>query len=434
VPGTLARENWRVATRRNSDIQISWMTITYRTVAMVLIAIALATAGVIYLMAPSSRLHRSVDLCLDRVLAAVGLGTGGRGSAPLASQAHFTALDGTVRVKKATSDTWIGADFALPLDRGDVVQTGSEGMAKVFFPDGTSYTVKPDSLIVVEENSANEQQQTQVAVQVTTGTVDLSTATYSQGSSSQVIVAGATASLAPESSAMVHNDNRTDRHEILLKKGSGQVRRQNETITLSEYDEVSFHANAPTMSMTHEMGPPTLIAPANMMTMPLPTLGKSVRFSWSPSPNVRGYRIRVSRNPYFSSAVYDKEVLGSETEVPGLSEGTYFWVVTAQDASGHESAESERNQFTVLTRAPDASALLLELEPFTQHGHVIEVKGKTDPGARVMVNGQEVPLIRPDGHFSFFTPPLPAGENVVTVTAQNAKGGYKTQQKKVIID
>ena len=71
-----------------------------------------------------------------------------------------------------------------------MVQTGSEGMAKVVFNDGTSYTVKQDSLIVIEENSANDQQQTNVAVAVSTGTVDLSTATYSQGSKSQVIVAG----------------------------------------------------------------------------------------------------------------------------------------------------------------------------------------------------------------------------------------------------
>ncbi len=105
-----------------------------------------------------------------------------------AQQASFTLIDGTVKVKKANSNTWVTADYQLPLEKGDVVQTGSEGIAKVVFPDGTSYNVKQDSLIVVEENSANESQQTNVAVQLTTGTVDLSTGTYTQGSKSQVIV------------------------------------------------------------------------------------------------------------------------------------------------------------------------------------------------------------------------------------------------------
>ena len=155
-------------------------------------------------------------------------------------QAHITALDGTVRVKKANSNSWVTADYNVPLEKGDVVQTGSEGMAKIVFSDGTNYTVKQDSLIVIEENSANDQQQTNVSVAVSTGTVDLTTATYVQGSKSQVIVAGATASLAPDSAAMVHNDPKGDQHEILLKKGSGEISRNGEVVHLADWEKVSF--------------------------------------------------------------------------------------------------------------------------------------------------------------------------------------------------
>ena len=58
---------------------------------------------------------------------------------------------------------------------------------------------------------------------------------------------------------------------------------------------------------------------------------------------------------------------------------------------------------------------------------------KTERNARVMVNGAEVPYIGNDGSFQFFTPPLPNGENIITVTAQNAKGGVRTRQQKVVI-
>ena len=68
-----------------------------------------------------------------------------------------------------------------------------------------------------------------------------------------------------------------------------------------------------------------------------------------------------------------------------------------------------------------------------QHGHVIELTGKTEVGARVMVNGREVPMIGPDGSFHYFMPPLPPGESLVTITAQNAKGGVNTVQKKIVI-
>jgi hypothetical protein len=38
-----------------------------------------------------------------------------------------------------------------------------------------------------------------------------------------------------------------------------------------------------------------------------------------------------------------------------------------------------------------------------------------------------------DGTFHYFTPPLPAGESVITVTAQNSAGGVNTRQQKVVI-
>src|SRR5581483_2858664 len=197
-----------------------------------------------------------------------------------AQQAHFTALDGTVRVKKGNSNTWLTADYGVPLEKGDVVQTGSEGMAKVVFNDGTNYTIKQDSLIVIEENSANDQQQTNVAVAVSTGTVDLSTSTFVQGSKSQVIVAGATASLAPESAAVVHNDPKADQHEILLKKGSGDVTRNGTTVRLSDWEKVSFQAQSPTMAKLKEIGPPTPISPANMMPIFFSGESKPIEFSW----------------------------------------------------------------------------------------------------------------------------------------------------------
>ena len=103
------------------------------------------------------------------------------------------------------------------------------------------------------------------------------------------------------------------------------------------------------------------------------------------------------------------------------------------DGGGAESVESEKNRFTVITKGGDTAEIALELSPFVQHGHVIEVKGITERCARVMVTGAEVPGVREDGSFFFFTPPLPNGENIITVTAQNAKGGVKTKQHKIVI-
>ncbi len=422
---------------RKPAIHIAWTTVTYRSVAlMVLAGVGLCALGM-RLAFPefSASGIKAASGAANRVLQKVaGMAPPAGGGVSTAQQAHFTALDGTVRVKKGSSSSWLPADYNVPLDKGDVVQTGSEGMAKVVFNDGTSYTVKQDSLIVIEENSANDQQQTNVAVAVSTGTVDLSTATYSQGSKSQVIVDGATASLSPESTAQVHNDPKTDQHEILMKKGAGEVTRNGETVQLANWEKVSFQAAAPHMEKAKGTGPPVPISPANMA--PIFTSGeatKDVEFSWTAMANATGYRLRVSRNPYFSSTLVDKKVNTADVTVTNLGEGAYYWVVQSYEASGKESMESEKNRFTIIPKGKQNEAIDLELDPFIQHGHVIEVTGKTQIGARVMVNGREVPMIATDGTFHYFTPPLQTGEAVITVTAQTSQGGVNTQQKKIII-
>ncbi len=422
---------------RKPGIHIAWTTVTYRSVALMILAGALVFFAAVRFTFPQfteSSLKAAGSVANRALEKVAGMAPAVGGGATTAQQAHFTALDGTVKVKKGNGNSWMNADYNIPLEKGDVVQTGSEGMAKVVFNDGTSYTVKQDSLIVIQENSANDQQQTNVAVAVSTGTVDLSTATYSQGSKSQVIVAGATASLAPESAAQVHNDPKADQHEILMKKGAGEVTRNGETVQLANWEKVSFQAAQPHMEKEKGIGPPTPISPANMA--PIFTSGeatKDVEFSWTPMANAVGYRLRISRNPYFSSTLVDKRINTADVTVTSLGEGAYYWMVQSYDSTGAESIESEKNRFTIIPKGKQAEAIDLELDPFIQHGHVIEVTGKTQVGARVMVNGREVPMIGSDGSFHYFTPPLPTGEGVITVTAQTAQGGVNTQQKKVII-
>ena len=422
---------------RKPGIHVAWTTITYRSVALLILAVAAVLFIAMRVAFPQfteNSVKKGGDIVSKLMEKVAGMAPPAGSGASTSQQAHFTALDGTVRVKKGNGNSWVQADYNVPLEKGDVVQTGSEGMAKVVFNDGTSYTVKQDSLIVIEENSANDQQQTNVAVAVSTGTVDLSTATYSQGSKSQVIVDGATASLSPESSAQVHNDPKADQHEILMKKGTGEVTRNGETVKLANWEKVSFQGQQSHLEKAKEIGPPTPIAPANMA--PLFSSGeasKDVQFSWTAMTNAVGYRLRISRNPYFSSTLVDKKVNTAAVTVSGLGEGAYYWMVQSYDTAGKESVESEKNRFTIISKGNQTEAIDLELDPFIQHGHVIEVTGKTQTGARVMVNGSEVPMIGTDGGFHYFTPPLPPGEAVITVTAQTAQGGVNTQQKKIII-
>jgi len=420
-------------------VYVAWKQVTYRSVLVMLLgAIVLfaVLARMAFPKATDSTVRAAGKLTSEVLEKVAGLAPPIKGpSTPVGKQAHFTALDGTVRVRKGNGNSWINADYNVPLEKGDVVQTAAEGMAKIVFNDGTNYTVKQDSLIVIEENSANDQQQTNVSVAVTTGTVDLTTATYVEGSKSQVIVAGAKASLAPDSSAMVKNNPQSDQHEILVKKGSGDIERNGETVRLASWEKVSFRSDSKTMERATEIGPPAPITPGNMMPvfMNAGEKSKEVEFGWTPMANATGYRLRIAHNPYFSTLLLDRKVDTASVVVTGLAIGAYYWSIQSFDSSGHESVESEKNRFTIIAKSGEKVELPLDIDPFVQHGHVIELTGKTEAGARVMVNGREVPLVSDDGSFHYFTPPLPNGENVITVTAQNSKGGVNTRQEKVVI-
>lgn len=419
--------------KKHDEPTIGWVTITYRSVFVAILLLLMVAGGVMYFLFPKQT-QSLMDMATSQINSLVGTqSSGNKNTKPAGEQrASFTMLDGSVKVKKKDSNSWVSADYALPLEKGDVVQTGPEGMAKIVFADQTNYTVKQDSLIVIEENSTNLDQQTHVAVEVTTGTVDLATATYSEGSKSQVTVAGATATLQPESAAEVRNDPRADDHEIVVKKGGGEVLRNGESVTLGSYEKVSFKADSPHMAKTREIGPPTLIDPSNMAPIFAQGGNAQVKFSWTPVDGVHTFHVRVSKSPYFKQLVMDKKIAGTDTQVSGMPEGAYYWSVMSIDDKGHESMESERNRFTIIPKNTD-SGIALELDNFIQHGRIIEVSGKTDPSARVMVNGGEVPAINSDGTFRYLTPPLPDGENVITVTAQNSRGGVATQTRRVII-
>src|ERR1700688_3829677 len=50
----------------------------------------------------------------------------------------------------------------------------------------------------------------------------------------------------------------------------------------------------------------------------------------------------------------------------------------------------------------------LQINSVTQHGHIIEIHGSTDPGAVVMINGQTASTIEGNS-FRHFVGPLPSG-------------------------
>ena len=83
-----------------------------------------------------------------------------------------------------------------------------------------------------------------------------------------------------------------------------------------------------------------------------------------------------------SNFVVDKKVSG-RTSIPisGLDEGTYYWMVSSIDSKGVESQPSQANRLNLVQEVAGNQAYL-EVTKIIQHGKVVEVQGKTEPGSR----------------------------------------------------
>jgi len=151
-----------------SRVELYWTSVSYRTVALY------AALGLVILITVLCLVNPNLyDTTLRRLSNALGAS-----NAPPAvltqTQARFVNLDGRVQVKKVNSVQWVAADYRTALDKGDLIETGSDGAARITFADGTTYTVKADTLVTVEENIV-QRDRTRVGVHISSGAVDLAT-------------------------------------------------------------------------------------------------------------------------------------------------------------------------------------------------------------------------------------------------------------------
>ena len=414
--------------------EVEWTTISYRTIAFFIFLGVLLLGFIVYLIAP-----HYVVAKLDAAIDALASTHNSQQEGSKKHDAHFLNIDGTVRVKKAQTQQWIRADFNTSLEKGDFIQTSSDGVARIIFTDGTNYVLKPDSLIVVEESHEDPvTKATKVAVQVTTGAVDLSTGKFgAQGSVSQVSFQNATASLGEDSRAVVRNDPAKDVHEITVDSGQAQVTRGAQSLRLGQYEQVTFSATQAGLNKQTVIAPPVLETPPNMdLRQVKDPKSTPVDFEWKGVNGAVAYHLMVSPSGMFSNLVVDKKIpTKTAAQVTGLDEGNYYWVVTAIDAKGVESQPSSPNKFNLVQQVESGNKAFLEVKDLTLHGRVVEVVGRTEPGSTVIINNEQVFSIAPDGTFRHFTSPLARnGENQITITAQNRKGDTNTIHRNIVIE
>jgi len=405
---------------------VYWKAVTYKTViGYGLLAVALIAAG-FYVVKPElyQALFKKFEKAVDTEIDAAG-----------ADQKHakFVNLDGKVEVKKVNSVQWVVADFRTSLDKGDQIKTGTDGDARITFGDGTTYTMKPDSLVVVEENSTESNKPSSSGIGITTGQVDWATPTFTLAESkAQVRVEDAKAQLGSNSRGKVKADPDNKSSEILVSTGTAQVQRGQEKINLTQFEKVTIPSNG-AFQRSNVLAPPDLVAPLNLS----PIIAENpkispVRFEWKPVQDAVSYTLRISTTSMFTKTVKDPTVKGTAVDITGLDPGDYFWTVTATDGKKETSEVSEIFKFTLVAQGKSQS-MLLEIDSTQLHGRVAEIVGRTERGAALIINGQSVPNVSPDGTFRHFTEALEPGQHTISVLGSNRRGGTNVKQVSIVV-
>jgi hypothetical protein len=416
------------AKHKTPHVEMHWEAVTYKTVLIYLLLLVAIVGAVLVILRPEW-----YSVTVGKLTSAINNVDSDPGTFTQ-TQAKFVNLTGKVQIKKVDSVQWVDADYKTSLDKGDLVQTASDAAARITFADGTTYTVKSDTLVTVEENLMGNNKPTSVAMRISTGSVDLATPNWaSPDSKAAVSMEDSTASLSQNSRASVKNDTKNNEHEIVVSSGAAEVQRGPEKVELTQWEKVSFPTGGP-LQKTNVLAPPSLVEPLNLA----PIISEnpktaSVRFEWKPVEEAVSYTVRISTTTMFTKIVKEAEhVTGTSTEITGLDPGDYFWNVTASNAKKETSETSETFKFTIVAQGKTQD-MMLQIDGTQMHGRVAEIVGRTEPGAALIVNGQPVPNISSDGTFRHFTEPLDPGQHTIVVIGQNRRGGTAKQQISIVV-
>jgi hypothetical protein len=407
-------------------VEVYWHAVSYRTVAILIALILMLGFGIFYAMHPEW-----YGKALEKM--SQSLGAEPTGAVLANNQARFVNLDGKVEVKKVSSVNWETADYRTTLDKGDLVRTAADGAARITFVDGTTYTVKSDSFVTVEENSVDRDSSTTVGMHISSGAVDLATGTWeSPRSTAEVSFANARASLQENSRAAVSSDPVSKQNQMTVSAGAAEVQVGQQHIEIGKWERVTVAAGGE-VTKSNVLAPPELVEPLNLQPLIVADPKHAqVHFSWSAVPDAVSYDMRISTNSMFTRVVAQKVLSGTSVDITGLDSGDYFWTVTATDKSKRESAPSEAFRFNVVAQGK-AQEMLLEVDSTELHGNVVELSGRTEPGAALIINGETVADIEPDGKFHYFTQPLARGDHDITITGQNRRGGTAIKRVSILI-
>lgn len=316
--------------------------------------------------------------------------------------ARIVSFEGEVRITRAatretilvTKSTWVAA--------GDTIQTRADGRAIIRMIDGSVYSVRPNSTIVVKDTTTLFGGKN-VRVSLDDGQLNVRTDDQPADSKNIVEVADSENQLLPKTDASFNADSETNGGEIRISRGGVETTIGGEKSTIGENEFASV--NGGKLSAREKlMAAPRPLSPGNSeQIVDSSGSGVSVTFTWQDAEGnpAASYYLQISRSPTFASdsMLVDRSSMTTrEFRLAGLTPGNYYWRLKATSRSGQTTFWNDPWKFSVVRSGDSLSIDASEWRVERVGGKVYLLSGKTRSGMVVRSEGRET-LSGPDGSF-----------------------------------
>ena len=355
-----------------------------------------------------------------------------KATAEMPEGARFASFEGDVRVIRSATRETLSASLQTQLYPGDTVQTQADGRARITLADGSTLTIRPNSTVIIRDNTSSEGGQTNVHVKVDTGQINVRTEQQPEGTNNVVETSQTQSRMASET-ASTFNVNPDKSAEIRVQTGQIETTTSNGDKTIIKGNEfVSVNPAGAIGQRESLLEVPIPTGPRNLEKVSSAKGGAAnvpLRWTRPPSGTAAHYRVEVASSPFFVPAgkVIERDQLASnEFNASDLRPGDYFWRVRATARSGQVSDWSDPQKFTVVTQGTGESFSFSDIVVEYIGGRIYVIRGRTQPGTTVSSLGREI-LSDSSGAFRLqITAPEGAGE--VTIEAQDQRGN-RSQHK-----
>ncbi len=258
-------------------------------------------------------------------------------------EAMFIAVEGEVEFRRGDRGSWQSARSRVALNAGDYVKTSKGGSAEIMTVDGTLYTVRQDTVLLIGRIRPAPGAAGQRTVQLESGWVDLGTSQ----SSSRISTPQAEARIQQDSTAAISHDPDKDESKFSAYEGSMVVASNDGTSQEVGNMQQVIQTGTKLSRPTPLPKPPVPVLPEDNYEAFLSSETEIV-LEWQKVPGAEHYALQVARNRFFVQNVINvKDRKETSAKIGLQSVGTFVWRVSAVDGSGVQGPWSELRRFRV---------------------------------------------------------------------------------------